>query len=192
MMKNELLVVDDDDNIRKAISLSLASKDRNITLAASAEEAIELIKKKKFDLVLTDLVMGSLGGIDVLRETKNISPDTTVIVLTGYGDLSSAIDALRLHADDYLLKPCEDAEMSQRVEKCLKMAAMKNQLKMYENMLAVCCNCKKIRDDDGQEKGHGNWMSVEEYMFKKVKLMPTSTYCPVCAGKVNAELDKKK
>jgi len=192
MIKNELLIVDDDDNIRKAMGLSLASKERNITLAASAEEAIELIKTKKFDLVITDLIMGRLGGIDVLRETKNISPDTMVIVLTGYGDLSSAIDALRLHADDYLLKPCEDEEMSERVEKCLKMTDMKNRLKIYENMLAVCCNCKKIRDDEGFEKGDGNWMSVEEYMFKKVKLMPTSTYCPVCAGKANAELDKKK
>ena len=191
-MKYELLVVDDDANIRKAIGLSLASPERNITLSASAEEAIEFIKKDKFDLVITDLIMGRLSGIDVLRETKNISPDTMVIVLTGYGDISSAIDALRLHADDYLLKPCEDDEMSERVGKCLETAAMKKRLKIYEDMLAVCCRCKKIRDDEGQEKGSGIWMSVEEYMFKKVRLRPTSTYCPVCAEKAREELDNNK
>ena len=192
MMKYELLVVDDDANIRKAIGLSLAAPERNITLAASAEEAIEFIKKKTYDLVITDLVMGRLGGIDVLRETKNISPDTLVTILTGYGDISPAIDALRLHADDYLLKPCEDEEMAERVKKCLETVAMKKRLKIYEDMLAVCCKCKKIRDDEGKEKGNGTWMSVEEYMFKKVKLRPTSTYCPVCAEKAREELDNNK
>jgi DNA-binding NtrC family response regulator len=190
-MKMELLCVDDDANIRKAIGISLASPDRNITLAESAEEAIEFIKKKTFDLVITDLVMGRLGGIDVLRETKNVSPGTMVIILTGYADLSSAIDALRLHADDYLLKPCEDEEMSERVAKCLETAAIKKRVKVYEDMLAVCCRCKKIRDDEGQEKGGGTWMSVEEYMFKKARLRPTSTYCPVCAEEARAELDNK-
>jgi DNA-binding NtrC family response regulator len=188
-MNMELLVVDDDVNIRKAISISLAAPERNITMASSAEEAITFIKKKTYDLIITDLVMGRLGGLDVLRETKNISPDTMVIILTGYGELSSAIDALRLHADDYILKPCEDEEMSVRVAKCLDIAAMKKMLKVYEDMLAVCCRCKKIRDDEGQEKGGGIWMSVEEYMFKKARLRPTSTYCPVCAEEARAELD---
>jgi YesN/AraC family two-component response regulator len=123
---------------------------------------------------------------------KNLSPDTLVTILTGYGDISSAIDALRLHADDYLLKPCEDYEMSERVGKCLETVAMKKKLKIYEDMLAVCCSCKKIRDDEGLEKGSGTWMSVEEYMFKKVKMMPTSTYCPVCAEKAKTELDNSK
>lgn len=191
MNKYELLIVDDDVNIRKAIGLSLSSPDRNVTLAASAEEAIKLIKERTFDLVITDLLMGELGGIDVLRETKGVSPETMVIILTGYGDLSSAIDALRLHADDFLLKPCEDEEMNERVEKCLETVSMRNRLKIYEGMLAVCCKCKKIRDDEGQEKGNGTWMTVEEYMFKKAKLMPTSTYCPVCGEKVKAELDNK-
>jgi YesN/AraC family two-component response regulator len=123
---------------------------------------------------------------------KNLSPDTLVTILTGYGDISSAIDALRLHADDYLLKPCEDYEMSERVGKCLETVAMKKKLKIYEDMLAVCCSCKKIRDYEGLEKGSGAWMSVEEYMFKKVKMMPTSTYCLVCAEKAKTELDNSK
>jgi len=191
MIKDELLIVDDDANIRKAIGLSLSSDDRNITLAASAEEAISLIKNRTFDLVITDLLMGELGGIDVLRETKSASPGTMVIILTGYGDLSSAIDALRLHADDFLIKPCEEEEMLERVEKCLETASMKKRLSIYEDMLAVCCKCKKIRDDEGQEKGDGKWVSVEDYMYTKAKLMPTSTYCPVCAAKAQEELDKK-
>jgi len=187
-MTYNILIVDDDENIRKAISLSLKNQERNILQASSAEEAIEIISKSSFDLIITDLIMGRLSGIDVLRHAKNVSPDTYVIILTGYGDLSSAIDALRLHADDYILKPCEDIEMEERVSRCLNSVAMKNKLKIYEDMLAICCRCKKIRDDDGFERGDGKWMSVEEYMYKKAHLIPTSTYCPVCAEKAKAEI----
>ena len=191
-MTYEILIVDDDINIRKAIGSSLAAPERNITLAANAEEAMSLLEKKPYDLIITDLVMGALGGIDVLKHAKNINPETFVMILTGYGDLSSAIDALRLHADDYLLKPCEDEEMAERVERCLEAASMKKRLKLYEDMLAICCRCKKIRDDAGKEKGSGSWMSVEDYMFKKANMMPTSTYCPICAEKANSELDIQK
>ena len=95
---------------------------------------LNLSKKKTYDLVITDLVMGRLGGIDVLREAKNISPDTLVTILTGYGDISPAIDALRLHADDYLLKPCEDEEMAERVKKCLETVAMKKRPVSYTHL----------------------------------------------------------
>lgn len=190
-MTYNILIVDDDENIRKAISLVLKAADRNLMQAESAEKAIELIDSIPFDLVITDLIMGRLTGIDVLRHAKNVNPDAYVIILTGYGDLSSAIDALRLHADDYILKPSEDIEMEERVTRGLDSVSMKKRLKMYEDMLAICCSCKKIRDDEGCEKGAGKWMSVEEYFYKKAHMTPTSTYCPSCAEKAKAELGAK-
>jgi YesN/AraC family two-component response regulator len=111
-------------------------------------------------------------------------------MLTGFGDMESAIDALRLHADDYLLKPCEDEELHFRVASCLEKLELKRKLKLYEDMLPICCVCKKIRDDAGKEPGTGEWMTVERFIGEKAKLTITSSYCPECAKKMEEKIDK--
>ena len=78
-----------------------------VTRVNSGDKAVELLQRTAFDLVITDLVMERMDGIQVLKKTKEIDSTIMVIVLTGFGDMLSAIEALRSQADDYMLKPCE-------------------------------------------------------------------------------------
>lgn len=184
-----ILLADDDLLILRSISSSLEEEGYNVTTAANGETAIKLLEEKNFDLILTDLVMEPIDGIGVLKKAKEINPEIMVIILTGFGDLISAIEALRLDADDYLLKPCEPEELSFRISSSLEKLELKRKVKAYETIVPVCCECKSIRDDTGREIGTGVWMSVEEYILKKSKIAVSPTYCPECIKK---ELDRIK
>ncbi|MBW2436122.1 MAG: response regulator [Deltaproteobacteria bacterium] len=183
MKTYKILLVDDDLLILQSISSSLEQEGYHVFTATNGETAIELIKRNHFDLILTDLVMDPIGGMGVLKEAKEKNPESIVIILTGYGDLISAIDALRLDADDYLLKPCEPEELSFRISSCLEKLELKQKVKAYETIVPVCCECKSIRDDSGKEIGSGEWMPVEQYMLMKSKIAVSPTYCPACIKK---------
>ena len=185
----KILLVDDDPLVLKGFGNDLEGKGYQVTTAKSGKKAIEWLNKTSFDLVITDLVMEQINGIDVLKKSKEINPDTMVIILTGYGDMTSAIDALRLDADDYLLKPCESEEIYFRVNRCLESLALKRKIKLYEKILPVCCMCKKIRDDAGKEPGSGKWIKMEDYIEDKAQIMVTSTYCPECLKKAEKEIE---
>jgi len=190
MRKYSILLVDDDPLITRGTGNDLEEKGYEVTTADCGEKAIELMEESPFDLVITDLVMEPINGIGVLKKSKEINPETMVIILTGFGDMSSAIDALRLDADDYMLKPCESEEMYFRVSCCLEKLELKRKIKIYEDILPVCCVCKQIRDDNGREHGTGEWMPVEKYIYEKAKLAVTSTYCPECAKKEIESIDQ--
>ncbi|MFP4476367.1 MAG: response regulator [Desulfatibacillaceae bacterium] len=189
MRKYSILLVDDDPFILKTMGPYLESRGYEVATALNGSRALKLLETDTFDLVLTDLVMGEPDGLQVLGRTKETSPDTMVILLTGYGDMNSAIDALRLGADDYLLKPCEPAEIHFRLKGCFEKLEYKRRIKAYEDILPVCCMCKKIRDDTGTEHGRGRWKSVEQYMWQKAGLAPSSTYCPECLARFRQELE---
>jgi DNA-binding NtrC family response regulator len=189
MKKYALLLVDDDPFILTGVGRELAAEGYDITTVENGEKAVKLLAEENFDLVITDLVMEGTDGIQVLKKTKEINPQTMVIILTGFGDMTSAIDALRLDADDYMLKPCETDEMLFRIERCLEKLELKRKIKTYEKILPICCVCKNIRDDTGADPGEGEWMSVEKYMWKRAGVAPSSTYCSKCAQKVQDEID---
>lgn len=183
MKTYKILIVDDDLLILQAISLSLEQEGYHVVTAVNGEKAIELIKENNFDLILTDLVMEPIDGMGVLKKAKELNPESIVIILTGYGDLISAIEALRLNADDYLLKPCEPEELSFRISSCLEKLELKRKIKVFETIVPVCCVCKNIRDDTEDEIGTGKWMPVEEYILTKSKIAVSPTYCPECIKK---------
>ena len=101
MEKANILLVDDDPYILEGIGADLKSQGFQVTKTNSGDTALELMQEKIFDLVITDLVMEDTDGIQVLKNTKELNADTMVIILTGYGDMKSAIEALRQEADDY-------------------------------------------------------------------------------------------
>ena len=183
------MLVDDDPFILAGIGKNLQNEGYRVTTTESGEKAVVLLKKKVFDLVITDLVMEGLDGIQVLKKAKELHSETMVIILTGCGDLMSAIDGIRLDADDYLLKPCEPEEMRFRVSSCLEKLDLRRKIKLYEDILPVCCICKKVRDDGGKKPGTGQWMSIERYIHDKANVDVTSTYCPGCAQKVKEEIN---
>jgi YesN/AraC family two-component response regulator len=181
MGKYSILLVDDDPFILEGIGADLESQGFKITEASSGDKALDLLEKNNYDIVITDLVMENIDGIQVLKKTKSLQPETMVIILTGYGNIQSAIEALRLEADDYLLKPCESAEILYRVNRCLEKAELTRKIKLYQTILPMCCVCKKIRDDRNAEPGKGQWVEVEQFIHDKANLDITSSYCPECA-----------
>jgi DNA-binding response OmpR family regulator len=178
-----LLLVDDDPFILEGIGEDLVSNGYHVTRASSGEAAVELLESIRFDLVITDLVMDATDGIQVLKKTKEINSDIQVIILTGFGDMESAIEALRSKADDFLLKPCESQEMLFRVKNCLEKQDLTRRLNLYQKILPMCCVCKKIRDDSGRQPGTGEWIGIEQFIHEQAKLDITSSYCPDCARK---------
>jgi len=192
MEKYRILLVDDDHYILEGIGADLESQGFHVTKTDRGNLALQLLKENHFDLVITDLVMEDTDGLQVLKKTKELNADTMVIILTGYGDMKSAIEALRQQADDYLLKPCESEEMLYRVSRCLEKRELTRKIEIYQNILPMCCVCKKIRDDRHAEPGKGQWVSVEEFIHDKANLDITSSYCPECAEQTMQAFTKKK
>ena len=191
MKKHKLLLVDDDPFILEGIGEDLESNGYQVTRASNGETAVDLLETTQFDLVITDLVMDSTDGIQVLKKTKELNSDAQVIILTGFGDIESAIEALRSQADDFLLKPCESQEMLFRVKNCLEKQEMTRKINLYLKILPMCCVCKKIRDDSGRQPGSGEWISIEQFIHEKSDLDITSSYCPDCAQKTMDEYTRK-
>lgn len=185
-----ILLVDDDPLILMGIGEDIGEEGFNVTKAKSGEDAVDLLEEENFQLVITDLVMAGVDGIQVLKKAKEVNSETKVIILTGHGDLSTAIDALRLDADDFLLKPCDSEEIFYRVSRCLENYELTRKVKLYESILPVCAICKKIRDDSSTEPGKGNWMDPDKYIYKKSGLSLSHTYCPICYEKAMEDLDK--
>jgi PAS domain S-box-containing protein len=140
MKPYRILIVDDDPNILNSISTLLIDEDFVVSTVENGEKAVELLKNCNFDLVLTDLVMGKVDGIDVLKVAKEQNSDTRVIILTGFREMNSAIDSLRLKADDFLLKPCESDELLLRMSNCL------NQLDLIRKNRKIELELKKSEE----------------------------------------------
>lgn len=189
--KYNLLLVDDDPFILEGIGEDLASRGYQVTRVNSGEKAVEMLQHTNFDLVITDLVMERTDGIQVLKISKEIDATVMVIILTGFGDMLSAIEALRNQADDYMLKPCESSEMFFRVERCLEKLELARRIQLYQKILPMCCVCKKIRDDSGTSPGRGEWVPVEQFIHERAQLEITSSYCPECARRTLHEFIKK-
>ncbi len=192
MKKKSVLLVDDEEIILKSLGTDLNHRNFTVATAPSGEDAITLLQSKKFDVIITDLSMPGPNGIQVLQEAKLINPFTVVILLTGYGDMTSAINALRLGADDYLLKPCELEELVIRIERCLEKQEAFQKIILYEEILPVCCVCGDIRDDRGVKQGEGVWMRSGEFITEKTSAKVTHTYCQKCYDKSLKELQPNK
>lgn len=191
LKKYNLLLVDDDPFILEGIGEDLESRGYQVTRVNSGEKAVEMLQRTSFDLVITDLVMERTDGIQVLKISKEIDATVMVIILTGFGDMLSAIEALRNQADDYMLKPCESSEMFFRVERCLEKLELARRIQLYQKILPMCCVCKKIRVDSGTSAGRGEWVPVEQFIHERAQLEITSSYCPECARRTLHEFIKK-
>ena len=128
MDNTTILFVDDEETILKSFARELRVEGYKVSTCSSGNEAVQVLRERRFDLVITDLMMPDLDGFGVLKAVKKHAPLTSAIVLTGYGDMGSAIDALRLGADDFALKPCEIEELVFRIRRCLEKRSLLQQL----------------------------------------------------------------
>jgi len=119
MNSNSILLIDDEEILLDTISDDLRENGYNVTTAISGEDGLTSFKQHQQDMVITDLKMEGMDGLEVSREIKNMNPNTPVMILTGYGSMETAIEALRLDLDDYVLKPVNRNELIQKIDQCL-------------------------------------------------------------------------
>ncbi|MEE8470015.1 MAG: response regulator [Dehalococcoidia bacterium] len=118
--KASILLVDDEESVRTAVSRTLQAENYNCVLAASGKEALKKASKQDFDVVLLDVKMPGLSGIEVLPRIIRKHPDTVVIMATAVVDLQTAVEALNLGACDYMTKPFDMNDLIIRVERALE------------------------------------------------------------------------
>jgi CheY-like chemotaxis protein len=117
---HEVLVVDDEAVVLTVLREALRRGGYRVTTAASAEEAIELMKQRRFDLVLTDKNLPGASGLEVLKAARTLSPAPAIVMITGYSSLDSAVEAMEIGAHDYIEKPIHDVDdLRQRIRRAL-------------------------------------------------------------------------
>jgi CheY-like chemotaxis protein len=132
---DKLLLIDDEPGIRKMMSLDLSSDGYQVFTAADGSEGLEIFERQRPPLVLTDLKMPGMDGLEVLRRIKERSPETEVIVITGHGDMDMAIRSLRLDASDFITKPVSSEALEVALHRAAGRLAIKAELKAYTREL---------------------------------------------------------
>lgn len=112
-----ILVVDDEAMIRNLLEKILTKEGYKILLAKDGQEALEIINAKKVDMIVSDMKMPRMSGLDLLKSVKKDRPEIGVVIMTGYGDTYTVKDALLLGADEYITKPFKSYEMLMIVER---------------------------------------------------------------------------
>jgi len=144
MSKGRILVVDDDAFFRVLCSDILTGGGFFVRTASTGKEAVALVEAEGFDMVITDLVMPDMNGIEVLGRVKQYNALVDVIVITGHGSIESAITALKNGAFDYIMKPLNEDELLHTVESCLEKRKlleenqeMRQSLRLFEVSRAI-------------------------------------------------------
>jgi DNA-binding NtrC family response regulator len=120
MKETSILVMEDDQTISAALDMILTEAGYDVEVAETGEDALELFEKKGFDLLIADLKLPGIGGIEVIRQVKEKKPETEVIVITGVGTQPIAEEAMTLGAHDFLPKPFTDDQIKTAINEALK------------------------------------------------------------------------
>ncbi|MDM8517555.1 response regulator [Desulfobacterales bacterium HSG16] len=132
---SKLLVVDDEEAILRVLSFSLKSDGYDVVTACDGEKALAVFKEESPDIVLTDIKMPVMDGIELLKEIKALDTEAEVIIVTGHGDIENAIEALQLGASDFINKPVKDEALSIALERALEKIELRKKLAAYTKNL---------------------------------------------------------
>jgi two-component system response regulator GlrR len=144
MAQEQILIVDDDANILEVLSMRLESKDFKTIKSGSAQEALAFIDGDEVDLIVTDLRMTGLDGMDLLEEVVKRSPETPVIMLTAHGSIPNAVEAMQKGAFSYLTKPFEDTELLIHIERALEKRRLQKKIHNLESLVEDRYSFKNI------------------------------------------------
>jgi nitrogen regulation protein NR(I) len=155
-MKNAILVVDDERSIRIGLKGLLSKEGWEVTVAENGNEALRALANQEYDLVLTDLRMAGIDGLDLLKKIKEQYPDTFVIMMTAYGSEKIAVEAMKAGARDYLVKPFDNDEVKILVRQVLEQRALQRQVQhlherldatfRFENLLGTSPAIQRVFD----------------------------------------------
>ncbi|MGD2097699.1 MAG: hybrid sensor histidine kinase/response regulator [Desulfobacterales bacterium] len=135
MMDKSILLVDDEEGIRKVLSIALSDLGYQVHSAANGVEALRVFEDKQPPIVLTDIKMPEMDGIELLRRLKKLNPDTEVIMITGHGDLDLAIKSVKYEATDFVTKPINDEVLEIALNRAAERIAMRRKLNEYTQNL---------------------------------------------------------
>jgi len=130
-----VLVVDDDENIRCLISELLKKLDYEVTCAVNGQDALQIYQLGRFDIVLSDLIMKPMDGLELLNKIKGINPAVIFIIITGYPSIKSTIEAIRKGANDYITKPFNIDEINMKIERALLERSLHERLKNIKGIV---------------------------------------------------------
>ena len=132
---NRILLIDDEPDIVRVLSMSLKADGYDVIPANSGVEGIEIFEKEKPEIVLTDIKMPGMDGIEVLKQVKSIEPESEVIIITGHGDIDNTIEALQYGASDFINKPVRDEALTIALKRAREKLEIKKQLQEYTHDL---------------------------------------------------------
>ena len=136
-MKNTILLVDDEDDLREVLDISLTDTGYDVLTAENGAQAMSILKETDVPVVITDIKMPGIDGIELLRKIKNNNPETEVIMLTGHGDLDLAIKSLKHEATDFVTKPINDDVLELAIQRAFDKITMRQKLKEYDRNRAM-------------------------------------------------------
>jgi DNA-binding NtrC family response regulator len=138
MPNAKILIVDDEKNIRLSLAQALESLGYAVTTAASGEEAIAKVKEEGFKLILLDLKLPGIDGLEVLRQVVELHPDIQVMIISAYGTVENAVEAMKLGAIDFIQKPFTPKEIRSAVKGVLDREVLQAQQRSdYESLLEL-------------------------------------------------------
>ncbi len=132
---DKLLLIDDEPDIVRVLSMSLKVDGYTVTTATNGAEGVEAFTRERPDIVITDIKMPGMDGIEVLKAIKGLEAETEVIIITGHGDIENAIEALKHGASDFINKPVKDAALAIALKRAREKLDIRRQLKEYTTNL---------------------------------------------------------
>ena len=130
-----ILVVDDDLSMREFLDIMLAGEGYKVACAETGRQAISMIKKTDFDLLLCDIRLGDITGLDVLRASKKRNQNTVVIMISAYATTETAVEAMNEGAYDYVPKPFDNEELKQTIAKALQLRTLEHEKEILDDEL---------------------------------------------------------
>jgi DNA-binding NtrC family response regulator len=154
-VRDRILVVDDEESVRFFLQKGLRKEGFEVEAMPSGRAAIDRIARAPFDVVLTDIVMPDVNGLDVLKAVHEMDKDAVVILMTAHGSVENAIDALRLGAFDYLTKPFELKELLVRIQRGLERRAVERENRKLRFLVSK--QLAEASQEDGLAAARREW-----------------------------------
>ena len=167
--KERVLVVDDEDGVRNMVRESLSFLGITCLTASNAEEALEIIQREPFDLILSDIRMPGMDGLELLQKIKEDRPDLDVIIMTGYAEEYSFIDVINAGASDFILKPFPILELKAKIFRVFKERVMISELLEVNRQLGELLSTKEKEIQEAVSKLNTQEALTEENRSLKVE-----------------------
>ena len=143
-MDERILIIEDEDTLRESLSRVFTREGYQVVAVNSAEPALELFEEGSFDLILTDIILPGITGIELLKRVKEAAPEQVVIIMTAYASLETAVETLRSGAYDYIVKPIIHEEIKQIVKNALKVRALQKENVLLKKQMGGSYDLSRI------------------------------------------------